>query len=160
MSGETSPLLADLDEATHRRIGIELYNATWTLLEKADRTAGETDEMIHRAHASRWHWARVGTTVNLGRGEWLCSRVYAVLGRAEPALWHARRSVDIAEASPEREDWDLAAACEAMARAQLCAGDRTAARAWMVRARAELAQVADADDRESIEGDLKDLGVD
>jgi hypothetical protein len=26
--------------------------------------------MIHAAHASRYHWSRAGTTVNLGRGEW------------------------------------------------------------------------------------------
>jgi hypothetical protein len=157
---ETNGPLANLDAATHRRIGIELYNSTWELLEKPDRTADEIDEMIHRAHASRWHWARAGTTVNSGRGEWLCSRVYSVLGRAEPALWHARRSVARAEASPEREDWDLAATYEAMARAHLCAGDRTAARAWSVRARAELARVAEADDRESIDGDLTALGLD
>jgi hypothetical protein len=159
VSDETERSLVDLDEATHRTIGIELYNATWTLLEKPDRTADETDELIHRAHASRWHWARAGTTVNLGRGEWLCSRVYAVLGRAEPALWHARRCVDLAEASPERDDWDLAAAYEAMARAHLCAGDRAAATDWVGRARAELAHVAEADDREPIEDNLASLGV-
>ena len=63
--------------------------------------------------------ARSATTANLARGEWQCSRVYAVLGRAEPALWHARRCVELDEAGAEgREDWDLAAAYEAMARAQ------------------------------------------
>ena len=160
MSDEPGRPFADLDEATHRRLGIELYNTTWTLLERPDRTADETDELIHRAHASRWHWARAGTTVNLARGEWLCSRVYAVLDRAEPALWHARRCVDLAEASPEREDWDLAAAYEAMARAHLCAGDRAAAADWAGRARAELAGITDAEDRESIEGDLASLALD
>ena len=43
------------------------------------------------ARASRFHWGEVGEPVNRVRGEWQCSRVYAVLGRAEPALWHARR---------------------------------------------------------------------
>jgi hypothetical protein len=148
-----------LDPATHRQIGIDLYNATWALLEKPDRTADETDEVIHRAHASRWHWARVGTSLNLARGEWLCSRVYAVLGRAEPALWHAQRSVALAEGSPDREDWDLAAAYEAMARAHLVGGDRVAAADWKARAQAELAHVTDADDRQSLEGDLASLDV-
>ena len=45
--------------------------------------------MIHAAHASRHHWAAVGTGVNLARGEWQISRVYVTLGRGEPALFHA-----------------------------------------------------------------------
>ena len=64
--------------------------------------------MIHAAHASRYHWGEVGDDVHLARGEWQCARVYSVLGRAEPALWHARRCVELAEADPNREDWDLA----------------------------------------------------
>ena len=105
-----------LDEATHRRLGVDLFNHTWTLIETADRTPAQIDEMIHCAHASRYHWSEAGTAANLARGEWQCSRVYAVLGRAEPALWHARRCVEIARRTGSR-DWDIAAAYEAMARA-------------------------------------------
>ena len=47
--------------------------------------------MIHAAHASRYHWSQVGEPVNVAHGEWQCSHVYAALGRAEPALHHARR---------------------------------------------------------------------
>ena len=72
---------------------------TWTLLEKTDRTPAQDDEMLHAAHASRYHWGEIGDPVNLARGEWQCSRVYAILGRAEPALWHARRCLEIDEAN-------------------------------------------------------------
>ncbi len=147
----------ELDPATHRQLGVDLYNSTWTLLEKADRTPAETDEMIHRAHASRWHWARVGSDVNLARGEWLCSRVYATLGRGEPALWHARRCVEIEEASTNRESWDMPSAYEAMARASFAAGDATAGREWKAKAAAAVAAIPDADDREAIEQDLATL---
>ena len=148
-------MTADLDAAAHRRLGVDLYNSTWTLLEQADRTALETDEMIHRAHASRWHWARAGEAINLARGEWLCSRVYATLGRGEPALWHARRCVAIGEdPATERESWDLPAAYEAMARASAVAGDAAGKAEWTARARAALAGIDDADDREPIEQDL------
>jgi len=151
---------SELAAATHRQLGVDLYNSTWTLLEKPDRTALETDEMIHRAHASRWHWGKVGSDVNLARGEWLCSRVYAVLGRAEPALWHARRCVEIDEAARDREDWDLPSAYEAMTRALLVSGDRAGAREWAAKARTALAAVPDADDREVIEQDLASLDLD
>jgi hypothetical protein len=113
--------------------------------------------MIHRAHASRWHWARVGSDINLARGEYLCSRVYATLGRGEPALWHARRCTEIAEASENRESWDLAGAYEAMARALFVAGDEAAGREWKAKAVAALAEIPVADDREPIEQDLATL---
>ena len=149
----------DLDAATQRQLGVDLYNSTWVLLEKADRTPAETDEMIHRAHASRWHWARVGADVNLARGEWLCSRVYATLGRGEPALWHARRCVEINEAlgSDARETWDLPAAYEGMARASFAAGDPASGALWKTKAVAALADIADADDGEPIAQDIATL---
>jgi DNA-binding transcriptional MerR regulator len=155
----TAATTVELDAATQRQLGVDLYNSTWVLLEKADRTPAETDEMIHRAHASRWHWARVGADVNLARGEWLCSRVYATLGRGEPALWHARRSVEINEALPAeaRESWDLPAAYEAMARASLVAGDSASGALWKAKATTALADISDADDRMPIEQDLATL---
>jgi hypothetical protein len=57
---DASTVTSELDAAKHRQLGVDLYNGTWTLLEKPDRTALETDEMIHRAHASRWHWGKAG----------------------------------------------------------------------------------------------------
>ena len=85
-----------------------------------------------------------------------CSRVYAVLGRAEPALWHARRCLAINEAAGS-VDWDIASAYEAMARAYLVAGDAAEVAAWKARATAALDGIADRDDRELIEGDLATL---
>lgn len=45
-----------LDPETHRRLGKDLYNHTWTLIETPDRTPEQVDEMIAAAHASAWHW--------------------------------------------------------------------------------------------------------
>jgi hypothetical protein len=103
-------------EVDHSRLGVDLFNHVWTLIETADRTAAQTDEMIHAAHASRYHWWRADAgPEHLARGEWQCSRVYAVLGRGEPALWHARRCLEMCEANGIG-DWDLAFAYEALAR--------------------------------------------
>lgn len=152
------PLQPELDPTTQRGLAAGLYNLTWTLLEQDDRSAADTDRMIHAAHASRLHWDAIGLPVNRARGEWLCSRVYAVLGRGEPAVWHARRCLEILGAGGEGiEDWDLPAAHEALARAHAVAGRRDEADAWRTRARDGLALVADAGDRELIEGDLASL---
>jgi hypothetical protein len=158
MTAPTLDSLTDLDGATHRALGVALFNHVWTLLERPDRSAAETDEMIHAAHASRVHWSRAdgAEPFNLARGEWQCSRVYAVLGRGEPALWHARRCVAINEANGTA-DWDIASAYEAMARASGVAGDPGAAADWKAKATAALDGIADQDDREVIEGDLATL---
>ena len=74
--------------------------------------------MIHAAHASRYHWSQVGTKANLARGEWQVSRVYTVLERAEPALYHAHRCLAYVEQGDGIEDWDLPFAYEALARAE------------------------------------------
>jgi hypothetical protein len=150
----------ELDRAAHRRLGVDLFNHVWTLIEKPDRTPSEIDDMIHAAHASRYHWSKAGTNANLGRGEWQISRVYCVLGRGEPARFHAARSLAYAEmavAAGEADDWDVAAAQEGMARAAAVAGDSEDAIAWHDRARASLEGISDPADREVIEGDLATL---
>lgn len=158
MSDQTTiTVTPDFDQAAHRRLGVELFNFTWTLIEKRDRTAAETDQMIHAAHASRHHWSLAGTNANLGRGEWQIARVYSVLGRAEPARWHAARCLAYAEAAiaaGEADDWDLAAAYEGVARAEWVAGDAVESRRWRTRAVEALQTISEPADREVIEGDL------
>ena len=112
-----------VDPETHRRLGVDLFNKAWTLMEKSDRTPEDDDELIHCAHASAYHWLQVGTQANRARSEWQCSRVYTILGRAEPALQHAQRCLAICEAAPDAlEEWDLPFAYEALARAHAVAG--------------------------------------
>ena len=152
----TTPAPTEIDPTTRRTLAVDLFNHTWTLLEQPDRTPEQDDEMMHAAHASRYHWGEIGEAVNLARGEWQCSRVYAVLGRAEPALWHARRCVAINEANGIA-DWDIASAYEAMARAYLTAGDLAEVAIWKAKAQAAAEAIADPADREVIEGDLATL---
>jgi hypothetical protein len=124
-------------------------------MEKNRRTAADDDEMIHCAHASAYHWLFAGTAANRARSEWQCSRMYTVLGRAEPALHHARRCLEICESAPEAlEDWDLPFAYEALARAHSVAGNAEDARRFAELGRAAAAAVADEDDRGHVEADL------
>jgi hypothetical protein len=132
-----------------RRLAIELYNGLWPLMEKPERTPDEDALLIHQAHASLYHWTQVGEQINRARGEWMCSRVYSVLGRSEPALFHAARALELATPTG---DWDLAVCCEAMARALLVAGQHGAARTWVAKARA--VPVAEQADRDVVESDL------
>jgi DNA-binding transcriptional MerR regulator len=150
---------AALDRETERRLAADCFNKAWTLMEKQDRTREDDDEMIHCAHASAYHWTQIGTAANRARGEWQCSRVYAVIGRPEPALQHARRCLELVEASPEQMDeFDLPAAYEAVARASLVAGDPAECRRFLALGRTAAARIADEEDRRIIEADLADVG--
>jgi hypothetical protein len=127
-------------------------------MELPERTPEQDDEMIHAAHASRHHWAAVGTGVNLARGEWQISRVYVTLGRGEPALYHAGRCLAHCEANADEvADWDLPFAYEALARAHLTAGNVDEAKRYASRARELAGQVADEHDREHLEEELSTL---
>jgi hypothetical protein len=114
---------SEIDPDARRTLAADLFNHVWTLLETPDRTPSQDHEMLHASHASRYHWGEVETGARLARGEWQCSRVYAVLGRAEPALHHARRCLEICR-EEGIGDFDLAFAHEALARANRVAGDR------------------------------------
>lgn len=145
-------------QGDQRGLAISLFNATWELIDQPDRTEEESDRMVHMAHASRWHWESVGTDENRAAGEWQCSRVYAVLGRAEPALHHARRCVAYSERDGVAA-WMRASAQEALARALLLAGERAAAAAAADRARALLDLEEDEEDRAVVTADLDSLDL-
>jgi DNA-binding transcriptional MerR regulator len=140
----------------HKRLATDLFNGVWRLMETENRTVAEDDRMLHMAHASRYHWESAGTAVNLSRGEWQCSRVYAVLNRAEPALYHARRDLEICQ-SNGIADWDLAFAYEALARASAVAGDKEQARAFTDQSLAAAEDIADNEDRELLLTDLETI---
>jgi DNA-binding transcriptional MerR regulator len=150
-----------VDNATHRRLAVDLFNRSWRLLELPDRTAEQDDELIHVVHASCLHWREVGTAAHVSRGENQCARAYAAVARPEPALHHAKRCLALVRAEPDaHEDWDLASAFEVLARAQLAAGDRAEAERCAALAQTELSAIADPDDREIIAGQLAELGLD
>jgi DNA-binding transcriptional MerR regulator len=150
------PTSIALEPEARRRAAADLFNYTWTLLEKGDRTERESDLMIHATHASRFLWEEIGEPVNHARGEWQIARVYAVLDRPEPALFHARRCRQIAE-EHGLGDFDLACAYEALARAHAVAGEREAARRFEQLGREAADRIEDADDRDLVLADLDAL---
>lgn len=140
----------------HRTWAVDLFNQTWTLLERESRTPEDEDRMIHMAHASRFHWGEVGGPQECAIGEWQCSRVYAVLGRFEPCLHHANRSLEWASRD-DVDAWVMASAHEALARAHAVGGDAATFRD--VRDRAiELANaIDDEEDRAVVIADIDSL---
>ena len=140
----------------HRELAVALFNHVWTLLEREARTARLDDEMLHAAHASRYHWGASGRhaePMRLITGEWQCSRVYSVLGRADPALWHARRALALCD-EHDVQGFFRGTAHEALARALRLAGDPAEAERHGSAAREIAAELDDEEDREILLGDL------
>jgi len=141
----------------HRRLGVDLFNHTWTFLDQKQRTSDEDDAMIHAAYASRYHWSQASQEAkHQARGEWQLSRVFAVLGRGEPAVYHAERCLEWCGRG-EVEDWDVAFAHEALARAHRVAGDVEAAERHKQLARELGDAIADPEDREHFDEDWATL---
>jgi hypothetical protein len=143
---------ADLE--WQRKVAAHLFNSTWVLLEKKARSREESDTMIHMAHASRYHWGVAGGPKELAIGEWQISRVYAILGRPEPALYHAQRSLEICEAH-KIGDFPQAYAYEALARAFAIAGRSRLRAACLKLAKDAGAKIAEADERAQFFKDLR-----
>jgi hypothetical protein len=141
----------------HRQLGVDLFNHAWTLLDLPERSREQDDELLHAAHASRHHWGQAGAgPEHLARGEWQISRVYVVLGRAEPAIHHALRCLELCE-EHGIGDWDLAYAHEALARAYALAGDADQAARHERLAREAGDAIADPEDREHFDEDWATL---
>ncbi|MBI3881534.1 MAG: hypothetical protein HY301_15905 [Verrucomicrobia bacterium] len=141
------------EQESHRRQAAGFFNETWTLLDKTSRTTDEDLRMIHLAHASRWHWELAGTAENLVTGEWQIARVYCVLRRAEPALFHARRCLQLVERHG-LAGFQRGCAHEAMARAWCLAGGKAEAADHLKKAQEIGSQLNDAEDRKVLFDDL------
>lgn len=108
----------------HKKMAVEIFNATWDLMDKQDRTKTEDFEMIHKAHASCYHWCNVEghTPANIAGGEWQIATVYALLHMGEVSLYHAERSLEICIENNVK-DLNLAFAYEAIAKAHKVLGN-------------------------------------
>ena len=145
-----------MEPDVQRSLAADLFNYSWSLIEKDDRTERETDLMVDAAHASRFFWEAVGEPVNHARGEWQISRAYAVAGRAEPALHHAERCLEICEANGIG-GFDLGYAYEAIARAHAVAGEVHRSAEWAEKARALASAIEDEEDRNQLLDDLASI---
>ena len=147
----------DVNPSTHRALAVAAFNSTWDVLEVDDeeRSADATEEMVRRAYAAAYHWQRAEgyTTVNEARSLWMLSRVWRASGNGDMALHYAQRCWAVTEES-NLIDFDLAYACDAMARALAMTGRSSEAFQWWERAMA--VEVKNDGDRQQL---LSDIGI-
>jgi hypothetical protein len=142
------------EEEFHKKFAVDCFNRTWDLLEKAERSIEEADEMLFTAHASLYHWSKVGKPINIERGHWQISRVNAVLNQPDAALYHAKRCLDICIIQ-KIGDFDIAFAFEAMARGNAVAERKADRDNYIALAKKAAAGIAKDEDREYFLSELK-----
>jgi tetratricopeptide (TPR) repeat protein len=152
MSDETG---FNLNEA-HTHFAKAIFNHIWDLLGEENRTIEQDEEMIYAAHASAYHWLKVGTGLNHQRAEWMISHVYAVLGLGEAALRHAERCLKLTdEHRALLSDFDFAYVNEALARAYAALGDQENAHKYYQTAKRTGQEIANNEDRKWFMSDLQ-----
>jgi hypothetical protein len=139
--------------AWHTRFAKELFNHSWDLLEKPDRTDEESHEMLHAAFASRYHWGVVGTEENWILGDAHISRVASSAGYPTLAIHYAKRALAGTQ-SNGWQDYRLASAYETVARAFAAAGDTAERDRYIGQARGALDLIDDPLDRQMIEDQI------
>jgi catechol 2,3-dioxygenase-like lactoylglutathione lyase family enzyme len=141
---------------SHRYFSSACFNSTWDLLDKKDRSHEEDEAMVSLVFASLYHWKQRPdcTNQNLSVGYWLAARVYAVLSQAENARRYGQLCLEYSQDTPV---FYTGYAFEALARAELLAGNRAQARAYLDQALACSAQLSDPEEKDLLNPDLAQI---
>ena len=144
----------DFDLAVvHRYFSATCFNKTWEFIDNPHRSPDEELAMLQTAMASLWHWSQREDAMsqNLSVGNWQISRVYCLLGQAENARRYAEVSLKLAEGC---EPFYAAFAYEALARAEMVAGNKAKMQEYLEKAFALAEKVEDEEDKQVLMGDL------
>jgi hypothetical protein len=145
--------------AGHRYFSGDYFNRVWGLLDQAQRTREEDEQMVSMCHASLAHWRDRDDVEahHLSVGYWQLSRVYAVIGKGTPARRYAMLClVASAGESPFYQGYGH----EALCRAAMLKGELDEARQHLADARAQLALTEDEDERGALATALESLAGD
>lgn len=152
-------MISQEEKELHRKWAIQLFNETWDLIEKKDRTLDDDSQMLEKAYASLYHWRQVGTKLNLVRGYWQVSRVHAILGQGDSAYFYGISGVELCEAEGYG-DFDLAFAYESVARAEKSRGNRDSMNNWFNRGQAAAENIAKEQDKKYFLSELVSVNKD
>ncbi len=108
----------------HKKIAIKTNGGIWSVLDKTSPSKDELDRALEMAFTSLYHWRQIGKPINIARGEYMISRVYADMGKGDAALYHAEQTLKLTEESDEKADFDMGFAYEVLAKAYSVTGDK------------------------------------
>jgi len=147
----------DLTRA-HRYFAAECFNQAWDLMDKPERSPQEDEEMLRLSLASQYHWTQRDdfTPTSQSVGFWQTARIYAMLGQVENARRYGELCLQASQAEGVPPFY-LGYAYEALARAEMVAGERGKMEAFLAEARKAAEAVSDAEARKQLLDDLQSI---
>ena len=144
--------------AAHRYFAIDCFNRSWDLIEKKARTPDEDEEMLRLSFASIWHWTQREdcTLTNLSVSYWQTARIYSLLGQIENARRYGMLSLQTSQKEGVAP-FALGYAYEALARAEMIAGNRDQMTTYLDEARRICEKLTDEEDRKMLLSDLESI---
>jgi len=135
----------------HRKTAKCCFNEAWDYLDKKNRDSNDEQQMLHLAHASRYHWAFVESdqtklAKQLATGDWQISRIYATLHEPQLALHFAKSALRIMQENSLFEI--LHSGYEGMARAFAIGKDSESASEYIKKAREQLSRAVGLDNED------------
>ena len=142
-------------EAAHKYFSATCFNKAWELINKNDRTAEEDEQMIRLSLSSTWHWTQRDdcTDQNMSIGYWQTSRIYSILGQASNAKRYAELCLGVSQGD-EMQPFTLGYAYEALARAEMVAGNQEKVEEYFQEAHRLLAVLTDEHEKKYLGEDL------
>lgn len=137
----------------HKFFSADCFNKTWSLIEKPVRTPEEDEQMIQLTQASLYHWSQRPdcTPRNVSVGYWQASRVYALAGEPDTSRKYGQLCLDYAKDEPP---FCKAYAYEALARAEMVAGNKEVMLKHLQEAQKLTESVTDAESKKFLTDDL------
>jgi len=153
------PLDQDADiQEIHRQLSVKYFNECWDLIDKKTKNIDDVENMLLLADASLWHWKQRTDCrpIDLSVGYWQVSRVHAMARQPEMARLFGQKCLAVGQNS-KLPPFYIGYACEALARAEMVAGNDEAAWARLTEARDNLSAIADKEQYDVLERDIVTL---
>jgi hypothetical protein len=147
----------DLQQA-HHFFAVENFNRAWDYIDKPTRTPEEEDAMLLLGLSSLWHWAQRSdcTPTNFSIGYWQVARIFALMGQPENARRFGQLCLKAAQSEGVLPFYE-AYAYEALARAELVAGNSLKMAEYARTALAVSERIQDEEEKKMVLDDLATL---
>jgi hypothetical protein len=142
-------------KAAHKYFAAHCFNKAWDLIDKKERTADEDHEMLALSMASAWHWTQREdcTQQNMSVAYWQLARVFALLKQPDNARRYGQMSLQASQGG-DIAPFYLGYSYEALARAEMVAGDAAKMAEYLAEARRAADDVKDAESKKLLLDDL------
>lgn len=132
------------------------FNEAWKLIDKKERTPKETEDMVHFAMASLYHWSKREDCTDRQKsiGSWQVSRSYALAGNLNQAERYGKLCLEFSE---KKEPFYVGYAHEALARAYGLNGNTNLKDEHLQIAKQLCDQINDEEEKDLLHADLNTI---